>query len=97
MKVAVWGILVRRHLSTSLIEAGIELQRLKTGTPPRVLGRSLDFSKMEEQKGDDPPTLFAFHDTREPEDLFHVEQTGEQPHRMAAWHQSSFLLDNIYN
>ena len=67
-----------KTLSTSLIEAGIELQRLKTGTPPRVLGRSLNFSKMEEQKGDDTPTLFAFHDTRAPEDLFHVEQTGEQ-------------------
>ncbi len=67
-----------KTLSNSLIDAGIELQRLKTGTPPRVLGRSLDFSKMEEQKGDNPPTLFAFYDTREPEDLFHVEHTGER-------------------
>jgi tRNA uridine 5-carboxymethylaminomethyl modification enzyme len=33
---------------------------------------------MQEQKGDDPPTLFAFHDTRGPEDLFHVEQSGER-------------------
>ncbi len=67
-----------KTLSGSLIEAGIELQRLKTGTPPRVLGRSVDLSKMEEQKGDDPPTLFAFHDTRDPVDLFHVEQNGER-------------------
>ena len=67
-----------KTLSGSLIEAGIELQRLKTGTPPRLLGRSIDFMKMEEQKGDDPPTLFAFYDTREPEDLFHVEQTGQR-------------------
>lgn len=67
-----------KGLSKSLIDAGIELRRLKTGTPPRVLGRSLDFSKMEEQKGDDPPTLFAFHDTRDPKDLFHVEHTHEQ-------------------
>ena len=67
-----------KTLSGSLVAAGIELQRLKTGTPPRVLGRSIDFSKMEEQKGDDPPTLFAFHDTRDPDDLFHVEQNGER-------------------
>jgi len=67
-----------RTLSSSLQEAGIELLRLKTGTPPRLLGRSIDFSKMQEQKGDSKPTLFAFHDTRDSTDLFHVEQTGEQ-------------------
>jgi tRNA uridine 5-carboxymethylaminomethyl modification enzyme len=67
-----------KTLSNSLIEAGIVLQRLKTGTPPRVLGRSIDFSQMQEQKGDSPPTLFAFHDTRDSQDLFHVEQTGER-------------------
>jgi tRNA uridine 5-carboxymethylaminomethyl modification enzyme len=66
-----------KTLSASLMEAGIELLRLKTGTPPRILGRSIDFSKMQEQKGDADPTLFAFHDTRDPEDLFHVEQSGE--------------------
>jgi tRNA uridine 5-carboxymethylaminomethyl modification enzyme len=65
-------------LSGSLEEAGIELLRLKTGTPPRLLGRSIDFAKMQEQKGDVKPTLFAFHDTRDSADLFHVEQTGEQ-------------------
>jgi tRNA uridine 5-carboxymethylaminomethyl modification enzyme len=67
-----------RTLSASLIEAGIELKRLKTGTPARLLGRSIDFSKMEEQKGDRTPTLFAFHDTRGSEELFHVEQFGER-------------------
>jgi len=66
-----------KTLSNSLLEAGIELRRLKTGTPPRVLGRSIDFSKMGEQKGDADPTFFAFHDTRDPDELFHVEQTGE--------------------
>ena len=66
-----------KTLSNSLIEAGIELRRLKTGTPPRVLGRSIDFSKMGEQKGDADPTFFAFHDTRDPDELFHVEQNGE--------------------
>ncbi len=67
-----------KTLSASLMEAGIELQRLKTGTPPRLLGRSINFTGLQEQKGDPKPTLFAFHDTRDHEDLFHVEQTGER-------------------
>jgi tRNA uridine 5-carboxymethylaminomethyl modification enzyme len=67
-----------KTLSGSLSNAGVELQRLKTGTPPRLLGRSIDFTKLHEQKGDDPPTLFAFHDTRDSNDLFHVEHTGER-------------------
>lgn len=65
-------------LSESLISAGIELDRLKTGTPPRILGRSIDFAGLQEQRGDTDPTLFAFHDTRDPLDMFHVEQTGEE-------------------
>lgn len=67
-----------KTLSASLIEAGIELSRLKTGTPPRLLGRSIDFTKMQEQRGDAQPTFFAFHDTRDPEELFHVEQFNER-------------------
>ncbi len=67
-----------KTLSASFLEAGIELRRLKTGTPPRLLGRSLDFTRMEEQKGDASPTLFAFHDTRDPEPMLHVEHSGEQ-------------------
>lgn len=67
-----------KTLSNSLLSAGIELQRLKTGTPPRILGRSIDFSVLQEQKGDAKPTLFAFHDTRENNPLFHVEHTGEK-------------------
>ena len=67
-----------KTLSGSFEAAGIELRRLKTGTPPRLLGRSLDFAKMQEQKGDAQPTFFAFHDTRDEAELFHVEQTGER-------------------
>jgi len=67
-----------KTLSASLLEAGIELQRFKTGTPPRLLGRTIDFGRLEEQKGDPTPALFAFHDTRDPQDLFHVEHTGEK-------------------
>lgn len=67
-----------RDLSGSLNELGVELRRLKTGTPPRVLGRSINFKHMEEQKGDAEPTFFAFHDTRDDGDLFHVEQSKEK-------------------
>jgi tRNA uridine 5-carboxymethylaminomethyl modification enzyme len=72
-----------RTLSTSLADAGIELRRLKTGTPPRLLGRTLDFSRMEEQKGDAEPTLFAFHDTRGDAEMFHVEHSPGQ--RRPGW------------
>lgn len=65
-------------LSGSLKNAGIELNRLKTGTPPRILGRSINFDGLQEQKGDKDPTFFSFFDTRGTEDLFHVEQIGQR-------------------
>ncbi len=58
-------------LSGSLNELGLELGRLKTGTPPRLLRRSIDFSKTEIQPGDEPVPYFSYWK----EDLFHVEQT----------------------
>jgi tRNA uridine 5-carboxymethylaminomethyl modification enzyme len=75
-----------KTLSHSFLEAGIELERLKTGTPPRLLGRSIDFSKLEEQRGDSNPTLFGFYDTRENPELFHVEQFDET---LAGWQPGS--------
>lgn len=63
-----------KGLSGSLLAAGIQLERLKTGTPARILGSSIDFSSLEEQRGDAEPTLFAFYDTRGLGELFHVEQ-----------------------
>ncbi|MEK7781931.1 MAG: tRNA uridine-5-carboxymethylaminomethyl(34) synthesis enzyme MnmG [Verrucomicrobiota bacterium] len=59
-------------LSESLRTLGIELNRLKTGTPPRLLKRSIDFSKLEEQGGDSPIPYFSFW----PLDMFHVEQSA---------------------
>lgn len=47
-------------ITEQLVELGFESDRLKTGTPPRVDGRSLDYSKMEEQKGDDEIVGFSF-------------------------------------
>ena len=66
-----------KTLSDSFKSAGIELGRFKTGTPPRILGGSIDFSKCEEQPGDPRPTFFGFYDTRGDEDLFHVEHFGQ--------------------
>jgi tRNA uridine 5-carboxymethylaminomethyl modification enzyme len=51
-------------LTEQLVSFGFEAGRMKTGTPPRVDGRSLDYSKMEEQKGDENPSKFSFSDTK---------------------------------
>jgi tRNA uridine 5-carboxymethylaminomethyl modification enzyme len=51
-------------LTEQLVSIGFESGRMKTGTPPRVDGRSLDYSKMEEQKGDENPGKFSYTDTR---------------------------------
>lgn len=53
-------------ITEQLIEWGFESARLKTGTPPRVDGRSLDYSKMEEQKGDEVISGFSFLDSKKP-------------------------------
>ncbi|MBR6130633.1 MAG: tRNA uridine-5-carboxymethylaminomethyl(34) synthesis enzyme MnmG [Bacteroidales bacterium] len=50
-------------LSDQLQERGIRVQKLKTGTPVRIDGRTIDFSKMTEQPGDEPPASFSFTDT----------------------------------
>ena len=51
-------------ITENLIDLGFQAGRMKTGTPPRVDGRSLDYSKMEEQFGDDTPSKFSFSDTK---------------------------------
>ena len=56
-------------LSDSLRGLGLELGRLKTGTPPRLLRKTIDFSKTEAQPGDDPVPFFSYWK----DDLFHVE------------------------
>ena len=62
-------------LSGSLKELGLELGRLKTGTPPRLLRRSIDFSKTQIQPGDEPVPYFSYWK----DELFHVEQSGKYP------------------
>lgn len=51
-------------LTESLINLGFESKRLKTGTPVRIDGRSIDFSRMQEQKGDDQPGKFSYTNTQ---------------------------------
>ena len=50
-------------ITEQLVSLGFEAGRMKTGTPPRVDGRSLDYSKMDEQKGDEKPQKFSYSDT----------------------------------
>lgn len=59
-------------LSSSLQKLGLELGRLKTGTPPRLVRSSIDFSNMEAQNGDEPVPYFSYWK----EELFHMEHFG---------------------
>ena len=61
------GLQAANHLTDSLKKLGIEIYRFKTGTPARVDKKTLDFSKMEEQKGDKKVVPFSFTNT--PEDI----------------------------
>ncbi|MEM6735219.1 MAG: tRNA uridine-5-carboxymethylaminomethyl(34) synthesis enzyme MnmG [Bacteroidota bacterium] len=55
-----------KGITEQLIQLGFESGRMKTGTPPRIDGRSLDYSKMEEQKGDERPNKFSYLAETEP-------------------------------
>lgn len=57
-------------LSRSIEELGVNVQRLKTGTPPRILGATIDFESMECQHGDETPSFLSFSTPQS----FHVEQ-----------------------
>jgi tRNA uridine 5-carboxymethylaminomethyl modification enzyme len=64
-------------LSASLLKLGFELKRLKTGTPPRLLKKSIDFSRMDLQEGDRPPKPFSYlADTlrKERDDIFTLNE-----------------------
>jgi tRNA uridine 5-carboxymethylaminomethyl modification enzyme len=69
-------------ITEQLISYGFESSRLKTGTPPRIDGRSLDYSKMEEQKGDSEITGFSFLPTQKPEKQLScwITYTNEKVH-----------------
>lgn len=72
-------------ITEDLVALGFEAGRMKTGTPPRVDGRTLDFSKMEEQKGDENPNKFSF--SNETSNLINqkscwITYTNENVHEM---------------
>lgn len=68
-------------LSASLREIGIELGRLKTGTPPRLVKKSIDFTKLEVQPGDEPVPWFTYWKNQlwNDSELFHVEHGASGP------------------
>src|SRR5688572_30190032 len=71
-------------ITEQLISLGFESGRMKTGTPPRLDGRSIDYSKMEEQKGDEIPGKFSFTDTPilKNQRSCHVTYTNEKVHEI---------------
>lgn len=78
------GVAAANKLSDSLKSLGIELIRFKTGTPARINKRSIDFSKMEVQKGDEEPEAFSFEN--EPKKFDQVDcyltYTNERTHQI---------------
>ena len=71
------------HLAARLRELNLRVGRLKTGTPPRIDGRSIDFSVMREQHGDEPRPIFSYLGTRDmhPRQLpCHITATNERTH-----------------
>ena len=72
-------------ITADLVNLGFESGRMKTGTPPRVDGRSLDFSKMVEQPGDDVPAKFSYLDVTKPltkQRSCHMTYTSPEVHNL---------------
>ncbi len=83
------GVAPAVGLRDSLEQLGIPLRRFKTGTPSRVHRRSIDFSQLEEQRGDEPPVPFSFAAKEPPQNLVccHIAYTNPDAHRV--------ILDNL--
>ena len=84
------GVFPATELSQNLRDIGVELVRFKTGTPPRVNRRSIDFSKLEEQQGDEEITPFSFETETELKNTAScfITYTNEKTHKV--------ILDNIH-
>ena len=78
------------ELADCLAAMGLPLRRFKTGTPPRINARTVDFDRMEVQTGDDVPVPFSFSTTRPPENraVCWLTYTNEETHRI--------IRENLY-
>lgn len=84
------NVLPATELTQNLKKLGLTLRRFKTGTPARVHKRSINFSELEEQKGDEPVTPFCFDNKRPLKNLVscHMSYTNERTHQI--------ILDNLH-
>ncbi len=84
------GMFPSVSLSSALLKLGVQLRRFKTGTPSRVLRSSLDFSKMEEQEGEEPVVPFSFETEVPPENVLpcHITWTNERTREV--------IMDNLH-
>ena len=78
------GLMPANYLSKSLLDLGFSLRRFKTGTPARVAENSIDFEKMDVQKGDEPATPFSFLTDAPPVNKVscYLTWTNEETHRI---------------
>lgn len=79
------GLLAANDLTKNLMDLGFSVRRFKTGTPARIDGRTIDFSKMEIQSGDDPITPFSFLTDPAPlqnRAVCHLTYTTEKTHEI---------------
>lgn len=83
------GLAAATSLTKCLVDMGLNIRRFKTGTPPRINARSVDFSKMELQEGDHEPEGFSFDTVTPPENkaVCYLTYTNEKTHKI--------ILDNI--
>ena len=93
------GMFAATELTANLIRAGIELRRFKTGTPPRINARSVDFSAMEPQPGDTDIYPFSFDTEHKIENraICHLTYTNAETHRIIRenLHRSPLFSGNI--
>ena len=83
------GMHAATELTARLVDMGLSLRRFKTGTPPRINRRSVDFSKMELQEGDEDPIPFSFQTETPPENkaVCYLTYTNPETHKI--------ILDNL--
>ena len=82
------GMFAATELTSCLVKMGLSLRRFKTGTPPRINARTVDFSKMELQEGDSKTMPFSFETSEMPENkaVCYLTYTNEETHRIIREH-----------